>query len=105
MKKFKVIVTVPVKDTDSLRQAIGEAGGGVAGNYSFCSFSVKGIGRFKPSENATPTIGTVGNFEEVEEERIEFPCEEDKLQQVLEAIKMAHSYEEPVIDVFELFEI
>jgi len=41
----------------------------------------------------------------VEEERIEFPCAEDKLPLVVEAIKKAHPYEEPVIDVLELFEI
>lgn len=105
MKNFKVIVTVPEKDADRLRQAIGEAGGDVIGNYSFCSFSVKGIGRFKPNENANPAIGAAGNFEAVEEERIEFPCAEDKLPLVVEAIKKAHPYEEPVIDVLELFEI
>lgn len=98
----KIVVTVPEKDADMLRQAIGDADGGRIGNYTHCSFSVKGIGRFKPEEGANPAIGEVGKSEEVIEERIEVTCEQYKLKNVVKAIREAHPYEEPAIDVYPM---
>ena len=99
---YKLVVFVPVENADALRQATGDAGGRRIGNYSRCSFSSRGIGRFKPLEGAEPAIGEIGKLEEVEEERIEFVCTEEKLQAVLAAIRKAHPYEEPAIDVWKL---
>ena len=98
----KVVVFVPVSDADELRQAIGEAGAGKIGDYSFCSFSSKGIGRFKPEAGANPHIGSVGNTESVEEERIEFVCDRDILDKVIEVIKKVHLYEEIALDVYPI---
>ncbi len=43
---LKIIVTVPVEHASKLREAMFDAGAGNLGNYSCCSFSQKGIGRF-----------------------------------------------------------
>lgn len=104
-EKYKVVVIVPIANAEKIRQVIGDAGGGKIGNYSRCSFSSRGIGRFKPLEGAKPAIGEVGKLEEVEEERIEFVCEEGNLKAVLAAIHEAHPYEEPAIDVWKLHSI
>ncbi len=93
---------MPVADADKIRQAIGEAGYGKVGNYSFCSFSVRGIGRFLPGDDAHPAIGEVGRLEEVEEERIEVNCADELVTDVVAAIRAAHPYEEPAIDVYPL---
>lgn len=98
----KIVVTVPEADADKLRQAIGDADGGRIGNYAHCSFSVKGVGRFKPETGAHPAIGEVGKLEEVVEERIEITCEQAKLQNVIKAIRTAHPYEEPAIDIYPM---
>lgn len=98
----KIVVTVPVADADKVRQAIGEAGGGKAGNYSFCSFSVRGTGRFLPGEGAHPAIGEVGKLEEVGEERIEVNCADELVVAVVAAIRSAHPYEKPAIDLYPL---
>lgn len=105
MSSYKVIVTVPENEADNLREAIGNAGGGKVGNYTHCSFSVKGIGRFKPVHGANPSIGQVGRLEEVAEERIEVTCDGESIKAVIAAIRKAHSYEEPAIDVYELTEL
>lgn len=105
MSKYKVVVTVPEKEALKLREAIGNAGGGKVGNYTHCSFSVKGTGRFLPIDAANPTIGQRGQHEKVIEERIEITCDGDNLQAVVAAIREAHSYEEPAIDVYELAEL
>ena len=81
---------------------MGKAGAGKIGNYSFCSFSAKGIGRFLPGKGAKPAIGKVGKLEQVKEERIEARCERNKLKKVLRAIESVHPYEEVAPDIYPL---
>ena len=102
MSQHKIVVYVPVVDADKVREAIGNSGGGTLGKYSFCSFSTKGIGRFRPNEGARPAIGQVGKLEEVEEERIEVTCDTERVGNIIAAIKRVHPYEEIAMDVWEL---
>jgi hypothetical protein len=102
MANYKIVVFVPLDHADKVREAIGEAGGGKLGKYSFCSFSMRGIGRFKPDEGAKPHIGTVGKFEQVEEEKIEITCNEKVMDDVIAAIKRVHPYEEVAMDIWPL---
>jgi hypothetical protein len=101
-KRYKIVIYTPESHTDILREVIGNAGAGIIGNYSHCTFTIKGTGRFKPLDGANPTIGEIGKLEEVPEERIETVCEENKLQAVLKAIKAVHPYEEPATDVYPM---
>ena len=100
----EVVVTVPVENADALREAIGGAGGGRLGAYSFCSFSIPGVGRFRPEAGARPHIGAVGRLEAVDEERIEVTCEAEVMDAVIAAIRRTHPYEEIALDVFQLIE-
>ncbi len=104
-KNVKIVVFVPKSHADIVRETMGKAGAGRIGNYTYCSFSSKGIGRFKPEEGARPNIGEVGKFESVAEERIETVCERDKLTDVIKAIKEVHPYEEVAFDMYPLEEI
>lgn len=98
----KIVVFVPETYADAVREAMGNAGAGRIGNYSFCSFSTKGVGRFKPEDGAHPHIGEVGTLEKVEEERIEMVCPRDRVNDVIRAIKEVHPYEEVALDVYPL---
>lgn len=98
----KIVVYVPLTHTDLVREAIGNAGGGKLGNYSYCTFSTRGIGRFKPEVGANPHIGSVGQMEAVEEERIEVSVEDSLLNSVISAIKEVHPYEEVALDIYTL---
>ena len=102
MNLVKIVVSVPETDTEMLLKAIGEAGAGKIGNYIHCSFTSKGTGRFIPVDGANPTIGKVGEAEEVIEDRIEVTCDKEILDTVIATIKSVHPYEEPVIDVYQL---
>ncbi len=102
MQKLKLVTYVPETHADIVRKAIGEAGGGILGNYDFCSFSIKGVGRFRPLDGANPTIGKVGELESVNEERIEVTIQKEKLDAIIKAIKSVHPYEEIPIDVYKL---
>lgn len=104
-KRVKVCVFTPLESEIALRQAIGKAGGGVIGNYRYCSFVTKGTGWFEPQENANPTIGKPNQLESVEEVKIEFQCDYQQLQNLLKIIKQNHPYEEVPIEVFPMLEI
>lgn len=98
----KIVVFVPITHADIVRKALGDAGAGEIGKYSYCSFSSRGIGRYKPLEGAKPTIGEVGKLEEVEEERIEVVCPKNKAKEVIAAMKKVHPYEEVALDIYPL---
>lgn len=100
--RVKIVTFVPVSDADIVRKALGGAGAGILGEYSFCSYSVVGKGRFTPSTKATPHIGEVNKPEVVEEERIEVICDKNKAKQVLASLKKAHPYEEIAFDIYPL---
>ncbi|MFZ5366455.1 MAG: hypothetical protein ACOZBZ_04190 [Patescibacteria group bacterium] len=103
MGKFvKFVVFVPETHADIIREAMGKAGAGVIGNYDSCSFSIKGVGRFRPLKGARPAIGEIDRLELVNEERIETICLKEKVKEVLEAIKKVHPYEEVVFDIYPL---
>ena len=57
IKSVKIVVFVPVSAADAVRGAMAAAGAGKIGNYDSCSFSSRGIGRFRPLEGANPHIG------------------------------------------------
>lgn len=100
--RYKIVVYVPITHADAVREAIGLAHGGERGKYSFCSFSTKGIGRFTPEAGAKPAIGSVGELEEVEEERIEVTCAASVVAEVKAAIRRVHPYEEIAMDFYPL---
>jgi len=102
MNKVKIVVFVPKTHTDIVRKAMGEAGAGSIGNYTYCSFSSDGVGRFVPGDGAKPFIGEVGKPEEVTEERIECVCNRDMAKEVILAMKKVHPYEEVAFDIYPL---
>lgn len=101
-KSVKIVVGVPETHADKVRKAMGDAGAGKIGDYSHCSFSAKGIGRFKPLAGANPSIGEIGKIEEVAEEQIETVCLKKDLEKVIDAIKRVHPYEEIAISIYPL---
>lgn len=104
LRTVKIVIFVPEAHASAVREAMGKAGAGKIGNYTFCSFATKGIGRFKPEEGAHPKIGKVGITESVAEEKIEAVCERGKLQNVMKAIRQVHPYEEVAFDIYPLEE-
>ncbi|MBU4350917.1 hypothetical protein L6250_04075 [Candidatus Parcubacteria bacterium] len=101
-KNVKIVVFAPESCADKVRQAIAATGGGKINKYSSCSFSTKGIGRFRPEKDAHPAVGKIGRLESVKEERIEIRCSRKFLKKVVLAIKKSHIYEEVAIDIYAL---
>jgi hypothetical protein len=90
-KNVKFVVFVPTSHADEIRTVLGEAGAGKIGNYDFCTFSTKGIGRFHGNENSNPAIGKSCQYESVEEERIETVVPYDILESVIEKVKKVYT--------------
>lgn len=57
-----------------------------------------------PNEKAHPYIGELNKLEYIDEEKLEFVCEVDKVKKVIEQLKESHPYEEPEIDIIPLID-
>ncbi len=104
VKKVKIIVTVPVENSEEIRNAICDEGAGLIGNYTYCTIASKCIGTFKPSDNANPYIGENNKLEFVEEEKLETRCDISIVKRVLKRLREVHPYEEPAIDIIPLID-
>lgn len=90
---FHLTTYVPISDKEKLLTALHDAGAGSLGNYSHCSFSVAGEGRFLPHQNSTPAIGEKNAMTHVEEVQIGVIVPKHTQQKVLNALENAHPYE------------
>lgn len=104
ISKVKIIVTSPIESADKIREALGNAGAGVIGNYSHCSITEKCIGRFKGNEYSNPYVGSKNNLESINEEKIEVQCDIKIVKDVIKKLREVHPYEEPAIDIIPLID-
>lgn len=93
------VVTVPDDDVDAVLDGVFAAGAGRMSGYTECSFSIRGTGRFRPGDGTDPTIGSVGEPEQVSETRVEFVAPPQLRSTVKDALVAAHPYEVPAMDV------
>jgi dinuclear metal center YbgI/SA1388 family protein len=100
--QVKLIVFVPTEFVEKVSDAIFDAGGGVIGEYTKCSFRTNGSGTFEGSENANPALGEKKNFEKVEESKIEVLVNRWEISKVIRSMINSHPYEEPAFDVIPL---
>ncbi|MCM3692396.1 Nif3-like dinuclear metal center hexameric protein [Neobacillus niacini] len=99
-KLKKLVVFTPLSHAEEIRKVLGRTGAGYIGNYSHCSFSADGTGRFLPGENTNPHIGQQGALESVDEVRIETIVPDSLLKKVVTAMVKAHPYEEVAYDIY-----
>lgn len=99
---YKFVVFCPTTHAEEIRHALGKAGAGAIGDYTACSYSSTGTGRFTAVNGANPYVGQVGLEEEVPEERIEVIVPQAIQNRVLKAMFAAHPYEEPAYDFYLL---
>ncbi|MBI4734045.1 MAG: Nif3-like dinuclear metal center hexameric protein [Rubrobacteridae bacterium] len=102
IKMNKIVVFAPKENIQAIINAAAEAGAGIIGDYSYCSFRAEGIGTFVPGANTNPYIGKTGMINEAHELRLEMVVTPNKVNAVVEAILKNHPYEEVAYDVYEL---
>lgn len=101
----KLVVYVPVAEIQAMIDALAAAGAGKLGDYDRCAWSSTGEGTFRPLTGANPTLGRVGEIERVEESRVEMVLPRSRRRAVVEAMRAAHTYEEPAFDLYEMAEL
>jgi hypothetical protein len=101
----KLVVFVPTSHADIVRDAMGKAGAGKIGKYTYCSFSSPGVGRFLGDMTSSPAVGEAGKYEAVEEERIEVVVPKINVREVIAKMKAVHPYEEVAYDIYPLEDI
>jgi hypothetical protein len=80
-----------------------DKGVGVVGNYDNVSFTfARGTGHYRARPGANPTKGEIGEVHAEEETVLTFVAPKAVLGELLPALKDAHPYEMPAIEMFEL---
>jgi dinuclear metal center YbgI/SA1388 family protein len=98
----KIVVFTPPDDLHRVCEAAFAAGAGRIGNYRDCAFFAHGIGTFCGGPGSQPTVGRAGEHEAAEELRLEVIAPLSKAAAVCDAIRAAHGYETPAVDVYPL---
>lgn len=99
-KLYKLVVSVPESHHKNVLEAIWRTGAGEIGNYSCCSFNIRGQGTFKPGEGTDPFIGKQGELEQADEVRIETIVPYSIHRKTVSAMLKAHPYEEVAYDLY-----
>jgi dinuclear metal center YbgI/SA1388 family protein len=98
--QFKLVTFIPKENLPQLQSALFNAGAGIIGNYSNCSFASQGTGSFMGDQSTNPFIGKSGKYETAQEVRIEVLVDKWKLNAAIGALKVSHPYETPAYDVY-----
>ena len=104
INRVKIFVTTPKENLIEIRNAVCKAGAGIIGEYSYCTFNSNGVGTFMPNSKANPYIGKINQLEYVDECKLEFVCDVQNVKNVISALRKAHPYEEPAIDIIPLLD-
>ena len=98
----KLVVFVPEESVDGVVLALSEAGAGVIGDYTECTFRTRGTGTFRGGDETSPYLGESGRLEKVDEVRIETVVAGHLAGRAAEAATAAHPYEEIALDVYSV---
>ena len=98
----KLITYCPNSYAEKVRTGLFAAGAGKIGNYDCCSFNSEGTGTFKGNENANPFAGEKNNLHYENEIKIEVIYEKHLQNQIINALKSNHPYEEVAFDIYSI---
>ena len=99
----KMEIFLPEEALPAVREALYRADAGHIGNYDRCLSYSPVTGCWRPLDGTNPYLGTVGEVCEAPELKIEVTCRTGAVPETLRAVRAAHPYEEPVINVIPLY--
>ncbi len=99
---FKVVVFCPPDSVDSICDVAAAAGAGEIGNYNRCAFRLVGEATFDANEHSNPTTGKKGERTVLPEVRLEMEVPAGRRIAVEAAVRAAHPYEEPAIQMIQI---
>lgn len=101
----KLAFFVPASHVEVVKAAVFAAGGGRIGDYDHCAWQTLGQGQFRPLDGSQPFLGQVGQVVVVEEWKVELVVADERVRQVVAALKQSHPYETPAYEVWPLLDI
>lgn len=101
-RMYKLVFFVPESHIEPVKTAVFTAGAGHIGNYDQCCWQTLGQGQFRPRAGAAPFIGEQDQLKVLPEYRVEMVCADEHIDRVVTALRLAHPYEEPAIDIWRL---
>ncbi len=99
----KMEIFVPETHLPAIQKALQEVDAGHIGNYDSCMSVSTVTGYWRPLEGCDPYIGNVGEISCEPEVKVEVTVYTEAADQTIAAVKKAHPYEEPVINVIPLW--
>lgn len=101
----KLEIFVPESHLEDIRRALIETDAGHIGGYDCCLSYSPVMGCWRPLAGSTPYMGAVGEICTTPELKVEVTCRSEQAAAVVAAVKRAHPYEEPVINVIPLWQV
>ena len=98
----KLEIFLPESHLEAVQQALWSVDAGHIGAYDRCLSRSRVESCWRPLEGTDPFLGMPGELCRAEEWKVEVCCREDRLAETLAAVRAAHPYEEPVINVIPL---
>ncbi len=98
----KLVIFTPLDHRERILTALSETTAGAIGDYTCCSFSGAGQGRFRPGNDSEPFSGRKGETGTVEEYRIETLVKRRDVEKVVDHVRKVHPYETMAYDVYPL---
>lgn len=98
----KIVTFVPEQQADEVREALFSAGAGRIGDYDNCSFNTSGTGTFRGLDNSNAFVGKKGELHKEAEVRIESIFPSHLQNNIVQALKDTHPYEEVAFDIYTL---
>ena len=95
---IKVETYIPSSYIDELREKLNEVGALTIDDiYDNCITTSKVTSYWRPLDGANPFLGEIGILAKEEELKVEFCCNRDRMEHVVNIIKEVHPYEKKVI--------
>ncbi len=101
-RHVKVVVFLPLESLEGVMEAVDRVMTPIYDHYDHVYSYSECTGTWRPLPGAYPYIGEVGKVELGEELRLEFTIRADEVSTVLKAVRGAHPYETPAIDVYPM---
>lgn len=103
---IKIETYIPDSHVNQLRDKLNQIGALTIDDiYDNCITTSRVTSYWRPLEGANPFLGEIGVLAKEEEQKIEFCCNMDIMDKVIEVIKTVHPYEKPVINIIRLVSI
>ena len=106
MEKFrycKLEIFVPEKFRGQIEETLWAVDAGHIGAYDRCMSVSRVESTWRPLAGSEPFLGNQGELCRAEEIKVEVTCLAEKAAETVAAVKAAHPYEEPVINVLPLW--